>query len=214
MKLLLTSTGLTHPKIISAFKELIGNDLSKVTIGFVKTASRTKEELKYVNKSKNELIDTGVLVSNIRILDFANRNDTKTMHEYDVLYVCGGNTFHLLNEIKRNNYDVEIKKFIYQNKLYVGVSAGSIIPTPKIEIANVEPSDPNDVGLNDFSALGIIDFEISPHSPELVPFETVEIYAKTNKRKIYAISNKTALKIEDTKIEAVGDRNYRLFNFE
>lgn len=214
MKLLLTSTGLTHPEIKNAFKELAGVNLLNVVVALVPTASRSIEELEYVKRSQEELINIGILATNIKIVDFANKADGKIMRDCNILYVCGGNTFHLLNEVKKNGYETEIKKFINKNKLYVGVSAGTLLVTPNIRIANTEPADPNDVYLKDFSSLGIVSFEISPHSPEMVPFESVEKYAKENKTKIYAISNRTALKVEDDKLEIVGEGNYRLFDFK
>jgi peptidase E len=56
MKLLLTSNGLENKEIGYVFKNLFSKDIKLVKILFIPTASRTKDELFYVNKSKEELI--------------------------------------------------------------------------------------------------------------------------------------------------------------
>jgi dipeptidase E len=97
-------------------------------------------------------------------------------------------------------------------KVYVGVSAGSIIITPNISIAEVEPADPNNVGLTNLTGLNIVDFEVSPHVPEMVSYENVEIYSKTTKNKIYAIDHNSAVLVRDAKIEMVGNVVSKIYN--
>ena len=75
VKLLLTSTGLANQKIKDQFMKLINKPVSKAKVGFIPTkvlfiptASRTKEELHYVNLSMKELIDFGIPKKNIKVL--------------------------------------------------------------------------------------------------------------------------------------------------
>lgn len=48
---------------------------------------------------------------------------------YGVICFTGGDTRYLLERIKETSFDMIVKKMIYTNKVYVGVSAGSIIAT-------------------------------------------------------------------------------------
>lgn len=209
MKLLLTSTGLSHPEISADFIRLLGKSPDMSRVGFITIAARTEEEYLYAKESKIELTNLGI--RDIVTIDSC-KNDIKQIMEFDVVYVCGGNTFHLMNEI--NKYDIGniLRQFVDSNKLYVGVSAGTIIVTPSIGIAAVEPSDANDVGLIDMNGLGLIDFEISPHTPEIVSYENVEKYSAHHKVKLYAISDKTAIKIQDGNLEVIGEKNFKVFN--
>ena len=102
-KLILTSTGLQNPNICKAFLDIIGKPPSKIKILFVPTASRTKEELKYAKKSKKELEKIGIkLIKTINLDCKLNYDEIKS---YDVIYVCGGNTFYLLYKIKESGFD-------------------------------------------------------------------------------------------------------------
>ncbi|MBS3174520.1 Type 1 glutamine amidotransferase-like domain-containing protein [Candidatus Woesearchaeota archaeon] len=158
-KLILTSTGLQNPNICKAFLDIIGKPPSKIKILFVPTASRTKEELKYAKKSKKELEKIGIkLIKTINLDCKLNYDEIKS---YDVIYVCGGNTFYLLYKIKESGFDKIIKNFVSAGKLYFGVSAGTIICCPNIKIA--APFDNNDVGLKNFRGLNLINVILSPH---------------------------------------------------
>lgn len=209
MKLLLTSTGLTHPEITKTFLELLGKSPSEAKIGFVPVAAVTNDEKLYVEESRIELSKLGI--KEISDINFSSA-DREICLGLDALYVCGGNTFHLMNEINRTNFAEVLKQFINSDKFYLGVSAGTIIVTPSIEIAAVEPADKNEDGVTSFSGLGVVDFEISPHVPEIVPYANVEKYALYGKNKIYAISDMTAIKIQGDNLEVIGEKNFKIFN--
>ena len=210
MKLLLTSTGLTHPEITKSLLDLLGKSPNQTKIGFVPVAAITDDEKLYVEESKIELSKLGIK----EIIDIINfsKSDREICQSLDALYVCGGNTFHLMNEINKSNFGEVIKEFVAAGKLYIGISSGSIIVTPSIEIASVEPADDNSVGLKNFAGLGIIDFEISPHVPETVPYENVQKYSANRKVKLFAISDQTAIKIQNGNLEIIGEKKFKIFN--
>ena len=209
MRLLLTSTGLSHPDTTQAFLELIARPPAETKVAFVPTAARSVEELHYVNESKKELLGLGI--NNIFDVDLKNTPADQVLSA-DILYVCGGNTFYLLNAVRQTGFDKTIKQFVDSDKLYLGVSAGTILVTPSIQIAAVEPFDPNDVGLTDLTGLNLVDFEISVHTPEIVSLENVEKYTQNHKTKLYAISDQTALKVVDNQVEVIGARQFQIFN--
>lgn len=163
MKLLLTSDGFENPNIGKKFLELIGKPASEIKVIFIPTAaSRTPEELKYTEFARNEIIITGVSSKNIKTLDLDHRIAYSEVKDYDAIYVCGGNTFYLLKKVRESGFDKIVKEFVDEGKLYVGVSAGSILVCPSIEIS--APFDPNDVGLKDYTGLSLVNFVIAPHS--------------------------------------------------
>src|SRR3989339_786796 len=67
----------------------------------------------------------------------------------------------IFKKIRESGFDKVIKKFVALGKLYFGVSAGSILVCPNIEIA--KPFDENDINLTDLTGLNLVDFVISPH---------------------------------------------------
>lgn len=173
MKFLLTSTGFSNSRIKDKFCELMGKPINQVKVAFIPTASRTAGELKYVNISKYALIDLGVKKSNIFVFDLKRKIDLDVFSDIDVIYVCGGNTFYLMKMIRESGFDIVMNALSKKNTLYVGVSAGSIIVGPNIEIAI--PFDENDIQLMDFTGLKLVDIVVSPHyvtedEPLIKPF--------------------------------------------
>lgn len=157
-KILLTSDGFTNPNIGKRFLELLGKNPGETKILFVPTASQTEHEMSYVYESEKELIDLGISKENIVWPNTLENIETKN---YDAMYVCGGNTFHLMNEIRKASFDKKIIDFINSGKVYVGVSAGSIIMCPDISIS--ESFDPNDVSLKNTAGLHMTSKVIAPH---------------------------------------------------
>lgn len=161
-KILLTSNGLSTPKIMFAFKSLFINPIENVSILFIPTASRTENEMVYVKKSYNELIESGVKKNNIIWLDIDKIHESsKYFDSVDCIFVCGGNTYYLLSKLKESGLDHKIISSIAKGIAYVGVSAGSIIASPSIDYIGF--LDENDTGLINFNALELIDQYVIPH---------------------------------------------------
>lgn len=160
-KLLLTSTGLANQNITNQFLQIIDKPVSQIKIIFVPTASRSEEELKYVGESKKELLDLGIPENNIKTLNLDKSVSFQEVEDFDVIYVCGGNTFYLLKKVRETGFDKVIIEFAKTDKLYFGVSAGSILVCPNIDIAS--PFDENDVNLTDLTGLNLTDVIVSPH---------------------------------------------------
>ena|SRR3989344_2870521 len=157
-KILLTSDGFVNSKIGHEFLALIGKKPIDIKVLFVTTASRLEEEKFYVKDSEKELIEFGLAKENILWVDNLENIE---IENYDVVYVCGGNTFYLMHEMRRTGFDKQIINFINSGKVYVGVSAGSVIMGPMI--LHVKNLDKNDIGLKDMNGFNVTDKIILPH---------------------------------------------------
>lgn len=196
-KMLLTSNGLSTPKIREIFIEMLEIDIKKAKVLFIPTASRTEEEMVYVRKTYDELISAGIISDNI--IDFDINKcliDRNCYDSYDIdcFVVCGGNTYYLLSRLKECGFLSKMKESVNNSILYVGVSAGSVIVSPSI--AHVSFLDENDINLVDFSALGLVDEQIVPH------YETSFDSQMDNEGDFMCIRDSTALQIKG-KIRAV-----------
>lgn len=205
MKLFLTSTGLANEKLRKEFTALLTKPFPDIKVIFVPTAARTKEELKYVDESKQELLDLGISENNIKILTLDDKVAYTDVKDYDIIYVCGGNTFYLLKKVKESGFDKVIKEFVLDpNKIYFGVSAGTIIVSQDIEIAGLgEFGDPNDVNLKDISSLNLTNYVFAVHYSDAEK-EFVDNYEKQTKHKIIRITNEQALVVIDKNKKVVG----------
>ena len=164
MKLLLTSTGLFNKNIRDKFIELFAKNFFKVKVLFIVSAAESPEEKWYVRQSKEELLELGIKEDNFVIYHKGEKPSKDVLDSIDLIYVCGGNTFHLLEELQKSGLDKDLIEMIKNGIFYIGASAGSIIVTPNIKIA--EPWDPNDRKIKDLNGLGLVDFTVSPHYTE------------------------------------------------
>ena len=198
-KLLLTSTGLANQNITNQFLQIIDKPVSQIKIIFVPTASRSEEELKYVDESKKELLDLGIPENNIKTLNLDKPVLFEEVEDFDVIYVCGGNTFYLLKKVRETGFDKVIIEFAKTGKLYFGVSAGSILVCPNINIAS--PFDENDVNLTDLTGLNLTDVIVSPHY-KYEEKTIIDDFKKKSQYEVVPLTDEQALLVidEETKI--------------
>lgn len=204
MKLLLTSIGICNDTLDRELESLVGKSKLNIKIGVVCTAGLVE------GGSKDVFLDS---MNNLRkygyrwidIMDISNPNhDWKSrLSQCDVIYVSGGNTFFLMDQCRKVGFDQWLKDNI-ENHVYVGVSAGSITVGKSVEIATVEPADDNFVGMADFTGMGLVPFNLSPHSPDMVSYESNEEYQKKDGGVLYAYDEQSAVKVEGDSTEIVG----------
>jgi dipeptidase E len=211
MKLLLTSAGIKNKSIADALSDLTGKDPGEVKVGFITTAVNVEPGNKdwYIRQFIN-LYKYGY--SWIDVIDPSAPDVGWQMRlaEVDVIFVSGGNTFHLLNQYRKTGFDDWIIANL-DSKVYVGVSAGTIIMTPTLEVCTIEPGDPNLPGLTDISGMNIVAYEIEPHCDE-ERFTIIENYAKDKGHSVYAIDDQTALKVVGTTAEVVSEGQWKVYN--
>ena len=109
-----------------------------------------------------------------------------------ILYISGGNTFYLLQELKRKHLLPHIKKRI-------GESDGAIITACVIEYNQLMDDKNIAIDLTNYSALNLVDFAIVPHYGEF-PFEessqkTIQIYQ--SKLNLLPLTNSQAVIVDE-----------------
>jgi len=158
-KILLTSSGLSNEKIKNCFIALIGKPIEDIVILFVPTASRSKDEVFYVEKTRQQFLKFGILEKNI--INFVADNPIYIQQIFDSIVVCGGNSFYLLSKLKETKYFDFFNQKVDEGTTYVGISAGSVIATKNISYIN--ELDINDCGLKNFNSFGWLDGMLIPH---------------------------------------------------
>lgn len=89
----------------------------------------------------------------------------------DAVYLCGGNTYEFLDWARGMDLFPLLRRFEEQGGVIAAESAGSIILSPDIATAGIPGSDPDPdtIGVQDLTAMGRLDFHISPHFDPLAP---------------------------------------------
>lgn len=212
MKLLLTSAGITNRSIADTLLDMVGKHPKDIKVAFISTAANVEEgdKVAWFFRQYEDLRRIGIAW--IDMVDFAARDvDWRArLDACDVLYLSGGNTFYLLDQIRKQGFDDYLKTAL-DSKVYVGGSASSITMTPSIDVATIPPGDSNLPNLADLTGLGYVDFEIEPHCDE-DRFTIIETYAKEHNKKIYAIDDETAIKIIDGNIDVISEGKWKISN--
>jgi dipeptidase E len=212
LRLLLTSSGFSNQSIADALQDLVGKLPAETKIGMITTAANV--ELGNKDWFINQFLDLwrfGYTYIDIVDPSASGVMWRQRLADCDVVFFGGGNTFHLLNQVRSVGMDYWMNRE-KENKVFVGGSAGSILVTPTIEIADSGPiNDENLPEIIDLTAIGWVDFEIEPHTtPETV--ESIEQYADAKGIPVYAIDDQTAIKVVDGTVEVVSEGFWKAFN--
>lgn len=197
--IILTSTGLSSQNVYNEFKKITDSlNFKKAVI--ITTAASDKENNQYSQLALSQLKSIGF--DEIVFYDFEN-DSRKDLSTYDVIYVCGGNTFKLMKFAKDFNFDKEIKLLLKRGGAYIGVSAGSLIIGPSIKIAEEINPDLNEIGLIDLDGFGITDVIIFPHyAPEFE--KDIKLFEDKNDVRVERIKNSQAIVINDNERILIG----------
>ncbi|HYD03174.1 MAG TPA: Type 1 glutamine amidotransferase-like domain-containing protein [Alphaproteobacteria bacterium] len=163
MKLLLLSRGITNNKIRKETKKLLDQDPKKCKAVVITTKKHKKHILRQTRKLKRELLK--VKIKNTDFVHISKKTSYKKFKDYDLMYVGGGNTFYILDALRKSGLDRIISKFAKSGKLYLGASAGALLVCPSIEMAGWSKYiyDDNEINLKNLRGLNIIDCVIMPH---------------------------------------------------
>lgn len=208
MKLLLASSGLSKRVIGEALQAMFDKPPSEVKVGFIPTAANVEPYAKdWLIAQFGQLQRYGFY--QIDIVDIAADGvDWRArLADADMLWLSGGNTFYLLDQVRKTGFDAWLRENI-EHKVYVGGSASTILMTPTIKIA--EPVDDNFLGLSDLTGLDYVDFEINVHC-DAAGLVATEAYAKQAGRPVYALDDLSAVKVADGDIEVLSGGSWRLY---
>jgi len=164
---------------------------------FIPTASNEAEG--YINVVKS--IYAEILSCNFDWLSLENgmiETELKKIKWADIIYVGGGNTKKMIVKWKKFKVDVELKKYLKTDKIYCGLSAGSICWFEQ-GISDSESFENTDVW--DYSiidGLGFIEGCNCPHYDDRIKEESFNGFVKNLKINILAIENNCAVVVGKT----------------
>lgn len=190
-------------EVASLFPKFAGEEIKGKRITFIPTASLVEEVRFYVDDDRKAFEELGIIVEELEITTASPDEISEILNRNDYIFVSGGNTFYLLQELRRKGADILITEQIRAGKLYIGTSAGSIILCPDIEFVKEMDYNHTAPELQSFTGLNIVDFYILPHYLDF-PFEeiTQNIVKKYGKKlDLRPISNKQVITIVGNRIE-------------
>ncbi len=196
--------------VISLFPDFAGNDCVGKKVVFIPTASLHEKFAFYVAADRKALQELGMIVEDLEIANTSSEEIAKTITRADYIFVSGGNTYFLLQELKRKGADKMIVEHINKGKLYIGTSAGSVLLSK--DIGYIQYMDTTDAApdLNgDYTALSVVDFYIVPHATNFPFRKTVQktIKAFSEALDIRAISNHQVIVVDGDNVRQLADES-------
>jgi dipeptidase E len=155
--------------------------------------------------------------------------DWNTLKKFDSIYIDGGNTFRLMDQVRKSHFYELVRKFIHQGGVINGDSAGAVILGSHLETAHFgEDGDDNDSELISYQGLNLLgDIAIHCHYedseekqiagfvteyglPVIALHETSGISIESGTLKVIG-RNKVDLYFTDKIVELKSGRSYRLW---
>lgn len=127
MRVLLTSAGLETEAIKDCFVNMVEKDMASVKALFIPTAAVNVGAIQVLPKCMNDLLKCGIPEENITVYDLHAGVELQELEQYDVVYLCGGDTQYLLERINETGFNKTLSEYIQAEGMVIGVSAGSLI---------------------------------------------------------------------------------------
>ena len=221
MKLLLTSAGIKNTSILDALVELLGKPIADCNALCIPTAMYGHPMVgpgagawRFIaGKSTEPMTELGwksVGVLELTALPSIDQERwVPLVRATDILLASGGDALYLSYWMRQSGLAALLPSL--QNLVWAGLSAGSMVMSPRIgdDFVGWKPPSGDDQGL------GLVDFSIFPHldHPNL-PENTMadaERWAAGLGNRAYAIDDQTAIKVDGGDIEVISEGRWKLF---
>jgi dipeptidase E len=220
VKLLLTSGGVSNDSIRDALVDLLDKPIADSAALCVPTAewghpmcTPTSAWRFVAGTSPGAMCDLGWksvgLLELTALPTIGAERWVPWVRQADVLLVDGGDAVYLRHWMRESGL-ADLGGSL-PDTVWVGVSAGSLVMTPRIgdDFVNWRPPGGDD------RTLGVVDFSIFPHvGHELMPENTMaeaERWAAEIGGPAYAIDDQTAIKVTADGVEVVSEGQWRRF---
>jgi dipeptidase E len=222
MKFLLTSAGIKNASIHDALVGLLGKSIADSSALCIPTAGYGHPQgspggaWRFITGQEPRCPMSGLGWKSLGVLELTalpsigKERWVRWVREADVLLVNGGDALYLCHWMRQSGLADLLPSL--GDTVWVGLSAGSMVMTPRVGEDFVESKPP--ITGND-STLGVVDFSIFPHldHPDL-PENTMaaaERWAAGIGGPAYAIDDQTAIKVVDGIVEVVSEGHWKLF---
>ena len=168
----LTSNGLTSAALQNEFINAVSSTGKKCVI--IPTAmEKDKDRDIWLEETITELSSFGIESE----LFYFGTDQNEKLLDYDIIYICGGNVFYLMQVIKQCSAEETLEK-ASKSKIIVGVSAGSLIMQENLElIRDLIPRMNKRVKLKDLTGLNLTNgIEHMPHKSRYI--EIIDAFEK------------------------------------
>ena len=188
---------------LAGTKNITKKYLSKMIsnkIVFIPTAGNVEPYTGYIDEGVEMLKSLGYELEIIDISKYDEDYLKNKLSKTKCICISGGNTFYLLQELKKKNLIGLLYERIKEGLFYIGESAGAIIMSENIEYNQIMDDKSIASELDDYMGVNVFNHYVVPHIGEY-PFEesTQKILENyQDKISLVAINNSEAILVNDS----------------
>lgn len=178
-------------------------ELEGKTVTYIPTAGIAEDVEGMVEEETSTLENLGMTVDVLEVSSASYDSIVNSLTKNDIIFVGGGNTFFLLQELRRSGADQILIREVEKGKLYIGESAGSIISCPDIGYCAEMDSPEKAPDLIDYAGLNLVDFYIVPHIGNAEMGEAAEkaVEKYSFELELKAITDEQVILVEEGRVE-------------
>jgi dipeptidase E len=144
-------------QVLSAVAKEMGATFFQKQFACIITAGVPYEEKSWIADEQNALRSLGANIREVDLSRLSTSEAASVIDDSEGIYVHGGNTFYLLQEMQRVGFKEIITAYLASGRIYVGSSAGSLVLGPRIDLV-ASTDDPSIApGVDATKGLGLID---------------------------------------------------------
>lgn len=196
-----------RPGISDAVDDCLMNQLkgTRCKIGYIPSDSDMKR--RYFAKIQDQYLKLGI--SDVTYFDLGLEYDPqaiKPLLACDAIHLSGGDPFSFLTWVKKREFTSQLKLYLKQGGLLIGVSAGAMILSKSLGLAEEDwMTDKNRPIKHRIKGLNFFDFEFFPHFKQ--DFKTATAlanYKKNHQTQVFACDDDAGIFIQDDQIQLLG----------
>ena len=152
------------PPVVQDLFERYFKDSNVKTLIFVETAAEIETGgMEWLEADHDAWVSVGLEVARYTITGKDSTQIEKDFAAHDVIYLSGGNTFYLLQQLQKTGAIPIIQKLVTEGKIYIGTSAGSIVAGPDISAVKNLDNESLAPELKGYKGLSLTDIVALPH---------------------------------------------------
>lgn len=214
------ASGLRNESLRDALRDMLGKPFGSANVAFVPTASVAEPgDHGWFVTDMNRLHGLGWRQFDVVELNgLPRRTVLDRLLRADVIYVEGGNQYHLARSITGNNLAEGFLEAL-ESRVYVGVSAGSMVFSRNLTEHSADViGDAADLHVLGTTTLeppfGLFDWCLKPHlySPDFPERDDAwaDQIAERADFPVYFIDDETAVRVRDDTVDVVSEGRWRL----
>ena len=148
-------------------------------------------------------------ITDFKMVRSSKELSTINLNDYNSIFIGGGNTYKLLDEIRKYDNDKKIINYLNNNGIVYGGSAGAIIFGKDIDTCRImdKKMDIKTEGLNLINGYSLLCHLKNKNLKKNKQY--LEEYSKNNK--VLFLPEEDVLVVEENNIKIIGNKKYYLF---